>query len=153
LNNYLSQLSSSSSPPLSGRVLQEIQSAWTAYFYKTLLAALPPSSQPESQTYEGAQAGFNEIEKLSRDDSTWVEKQKERDEKFTMYLTSIKTGYEGLKRAEEKEAKGETGLDEAKELVESNRDAVGLWLDKQVRADPLSTIPSFHPTRVEPKVV
>jgi len=131
LKNYLSELSSSSTP-LSSRVLQEVSTAWTAYFFKTLSAALP-SPPTGDQTYESAKIGFNEIEKLAKD-QTWVEKQKERDEKFTMYLTSIKSGYEGLKVAEEQEKKGETSLEAAQNLVESNRDAVGLWLDKQVRS-------------------
>jgi len=65
-------------------------------------------------------------------DATWVEKQKERDEKFTMYLTSVTLGYEGLEKAQSLEKKGETSLEAATALVESNRDAVGLWLDKQV---------------------
>ncbi|GAA5841315.1 hypothetical protein JCM3766R1_005026 [Sporobolomyces carnicolor] len=131
LQNYLSELSSSSSP-LSSRVLQEVSTAWTAYFFKTLSAALstPP---PDAESYESAKLGFAEIEKLAQDQA-WIEKQKERDEKFTMYLSSIKSGIEGLKTAEAREKKGETGSEFAKELVESNRDALGLWLDKQFGA-------------------
>ncbi|GAA5960637.1 hypothetical protein JCM3765_005884 [Sporobolomyces pararoseus] len=132
LKNYLSELSSSSTP-LSSRVLQEVSTAWTAYFFKTLSPALPTPPNTQEQTYESAKLGFNEIENLSKD-QTWLEKQKERDEKFTMYLTSIKNGFEGLRVAEEKEKKRETSLQAAQELVESNNDAVGVWLDKQFGA-------------------
>jgi len=52
-----------------------------------------------------------------------------------MYLTSVTLGYEGLERAQVQEKKGETSLEAATALVESNRDAVGLWLDKQVSKD------------------
>ncbi|GAA6016231.1 hypothetical protein JCM11491_003776 [Sporobolomyces phaffii] len=128
LNNYLGELSTSSTP-LSSRILQEVSTAWTAYFYKTLLAALP-TPPTDSQSYEAAKSGFAKVRELARD-QLWVEKQKERDEKFTMYLASITSGYEGLQSAEERERNGETGVESAKALIESNRDAVGLWLDKQ----------------------
>ncbi|GAA5914049.1 cysteine--tRNA ligase [Sporobolomyces salmoneus] len=131
LKTYLSELSSSSTP-LSSRVLQEVTTAWTAYFFKTLSTALPTAST-SPQSYESAKLQFDEVEKLAKDQS-WVEKQKERDEKFTMYLSSVKGGYEGLKVAEDQEKKGETGFAAAQELVEANRDAVGLSLDKQFGA-------------------
>ena len=131
LTNYLADISSSSAP-LSSRILQEVSTAWTAYFYKTLSAALPSPPSPEApQSYETATSLFAEIRNLAKD-PTWVEKQKERDEKFSMYLTSVTLGYEGLGRAQVQEKKGETSLEAATALVESNRDAVGLWLDKQV---------------------
>ncbi|GAA6064320.1 hypothetical protein JCM10212_006007 [Sporobolomyces blumeae] len=131
LTNYLSSLSSSSTP-LSSRVVQEVSTAWTAYFFKTLSPALPTSSvQAQDQTYESAQKLFVEISSRASSDPEWLEKQKERDEKFSMYLSSLKVGYEGLQKAQERERKGETGVEAAKEVVESNRDAVGLWLDKQ----------------------
>ncbi|GAA5841955.1 hypothetical protein JCM5353_004220 [Sporobolomyces roseus] len=130
LTNYLADISSSSAP-LSSKILQEVSTAWTAYFYKTLSAALPsPPSSEAPQSYETATSHFTEIRSLAKD-ATWVEKQKERDEKFTMYLTSVTLGYEGLEKAQSLEKKGETSLEAATALVESNRDAVGLWLDKQ----------------------
>lgn len=52
-----------------------------------------------------------------------------------MYLSSIRNGFEGLQKAESLgEKNGEEGVEAVKELVESNRDAVGIWLDKQVSA-------------------
>ncbi|CEQ43182.1 SPOSA6832_05090, partial [Sporobolomyces salmonicolor] len=130
LTQYVSELASSSAP-LSSRVLQEVSTAWTAYFFKTLGAALP--SPPTADTYESAKAGWTQIEAAAKD-AQWVEVQKLRDEKFTMYLASVRAGHEGLLVAEKAVAAGATSMEEAKALVEANRDAVGLWLDKQFGA-------------------
>ncbi|GAA5881046.1 hypothetical protein JCM16303_004653 [Sporobolomyces ruberrimus] len=133
LQNYLSELSSSSTP-LSSRVLQEVQEAWTSYFYKTLSPSLPTPPSSFEQSYENAKTLFSEIENLAKD-KTWIDQQKEKEEKFGMYLSSIRNGFEGLKKAESLgENNGEEGVEAVKELVESNRDAVGIWLDKQFGA-------------------
>ncbi|GAA5905335.1 hypothetical protein JCM5296_001443 [Sporobolomyces johnsonii] len=130
LTRYVSELAASSAP-LSSRVLQEVSTAWTAYFFKTLGAALP--SPAIGDTYESAKAGWTQIEAAAKD-AQWVEAQKLRDEKFTMYLASVRAGHEGLVVAEKAVAAGATSVEEAKALVEANRDAVGLWLDKQFGA-------------------
>ncbi|GAA6031429.1 hypothetical protein JCM8097_005655 [Rhodosporidiobolus ruineniae] len=130
LTTYLSELTASSTP-LSSRVLQEVETAWTAYFSKTLAPHLP--SPPSSSDFATAQAGWAELQKLAKDDK-WVEEQKTKSEKFAMYLSSVQGGYEGVIKAKEAEKAGKTGAEEAKQLVEANRDAVGLWLDKQLGA-------------------
>ncbi|BGP18099.1 cysteinyl-tRNA synthetase [Rhodosporidiobolus nylandii] len=123
LTTYLSQLSQPSSVAPLPRALQEVQSAWEAYFTKTLAPHLP---SPPSSPVEGWAA----LQK-SAQDPQWVEKQKEQNEKFGMYLSSVKAGWEALEKAKVDEKEGKTGAEEAKRLVEGNRDAVGLWLDKQ----------------------
>ncbi|GAA5838709.1 hypothetical protein JCM11251_003269 [Rhodosporidiobolus azoricus] len=133
LNNYLADLSTSSTP-LSSRVLQEVETAWTAYFFKTLSSSLPSPPSPSATDYSTAQAGWKEIQDLAAKDGKWVEEQKVKNEKFGMYLSSVKSGLDGLEKARAGEREGKTDLEAAKDLVESNRDAVGLWLDKQLGA-------------------
>ncbi|GAA5866886.1 hypothetical protein JCM8547_003907 [Rhodosporidiobolus lusitaniae] len=129
LTNYISELSSSSSPL--PRALQEVMAAWTAYFFKTLSSSL--AAPPASSDYAAAQIGWVEVQQFAKDPK-WVEEQKVKNEKFSMYLTSVQGGYEALIKAQDQEKSGKVGVEEAKELVEANRDAVGLWLDKQLGA-------------------
>ncbi|GAA6014289.1 hypothetical protein JCM10207_005410 [Rhodosporidiobolus poonsookiae] len=130
LNNYLSELAGSSAP-LSSRLLQEVSTAWTAYFFKTLAPA--PSTVSTDNDYGAAQAGWAQVQELAKD-ARWVDEQKVKNEKFSMYYASVDAGLAGLLKAEQSEKSGRTGIDQAKELVEANRDAVGLWLDKQMGA-------------------
>ncbi|GAA5909081.1 hypothetical protein JCM6882_001183 [Rhodosporidiobolus microsporus] len=130
LKNYLSELAASSTP-LSSRVLQEVETAWTAYFFKTLSSSLP--TPPTSTDFAAASSGWAQVQQLAQD-AKWVEEQKVKNEKFAMYLASVQSGFEGLAKAQAAEKAGKTGVEEAKDLVESNRDAVGLWLDKQLGA-------------------
>ncbi|TNY18040.1 tRNA synthetases class I (C) catalytic domain-containing protein [Rhodotorula diobovata] len=137
LTKYLSDLSSSSVPP-SSRLLQEVSSAWTAYFLKAFSASLPsPPDAPSdsslsSSSFESAAQGWATVQQLARD-AAWVEQAKVRDEKFPMYFAAVGSGFEALEKARKR---GEElgSLEDVKALVEANKDAMGLWLDKQFGA-------------------
>lgn len=57
-------------------------------------------------------------------DPVWLEAHKAKNEKFGMHLSSLQVGLEGIRAAEK-------ALD-APALIESNKDAMGNWLDKKV---------------------
>ncbi|KAJ8292789.1 Cysteine--tRNA ligase [Rhodotorula toruloides] len=130
LKKYLAELASSSTP-LSSRVLQEVSTAWTAYFAKAFAASLP--SPVAGEDFAAAEAGWAQVQGLAKD-AKWVEAQKTANEKFPMYFAAVEAGYVALKQAQKQEAAGSTSLTDAEALVEANKDAVGLWLDKQFGA-------------------
>ncbi|BGP41854.1 cysteinyl-tRNA synthetase [Rhodotorula kratochvilovae] len=131
LTKYLAEVASSSSP--SSRVVQEVTAAWTAYFLKAFTPSLP--SPPADDSFESAAAGWAEVQRLAQD-AAWVEQEKARNEKFPMYFAAVGSGFEALQGARAKEAQqaGAGSVEEAKALVEANKDALGLWLDKQFGA-------------------
>ncbi|GAA5945967.1 hypothetical protein JCM3775_007564 [Rhodotorula graminis] len=126
LTKYLSDLSTSSAP--SSRVLQEVTSAWTAYFLKAFSASL--ATPPADDSFEAASAGWAEVQARARD-AAWVEQEKGKNEKFPMYFAAVGSGFEAVEAARKR---GEGSLEDAKALVEANKDAMGLWLDKQFGA-------------------
>jgi cysteinyl-tRNA synthetase len=132
IKNYLSELAASPSP-LSSPVLQEVAVAWTAYFVKAFATSLPPTLTGDD--FASAEAAWAQVQELATD-SKWVEAQKAANEKFPMYFAAVQVGYAALKQAQKREAAGSTALADAEALVEANKDAVGLWLDKQVRPPP-----------------
>lgn len=61
----------------------------------------------------------------------WSEEQQAREEKWSMYVATVKNGLESIQASEKQ---GTVGSEEnLKTLVEGNKDALGAWLDKQVR--------------------
>lgn len=132
IKNYLSELAASSTP-LSSRVLQEVAAAWTAYFVKAFATSLPFPLTGDD--FASAEAAWAQVQELATD-SNWVEAQKAAYEKFPMHFVAVQAGYAALKHAQKQEAAGLTALPDARALVEANKDAVGLWLDKQVRPPP-----------------
>ncbi|GAA5982819.1 hypothetical protein JCM11641_004635 [Rhodosporidiobolus odoratus] len=122
LTRYTSSLPTVASPL--SQTLQDVSAAWAAYFLKTLSPSLP-SSPPT------AEEGWAQLQQLAQD-SKWVDEKKLGEEKWGMYFSSVKAGWEGLEKTRALQGKG--GVEEAKDLVESNKDAMGLWLDKQLGA-------------------
>lgn len=129
LTKYLTELSTSSAP--SSRVLQEVTSAWTAYFLKAFSSSL--AAPPASDSFEAASSGWAEVQARAQDPK-WVEQEKVKNEKFAMYFAAVGSGFDAVEAARKR---GEGSLDDAKALVEANKDALGLWLDKQVRPSSL----------------
>lgn len=132
LNKYISELASSAAP-FSSRVLQEVSTAWTAYFTKTLSASL--ASPVADSSFESAAAAWRTLQERAASDPAWFEAEKVKNEKFSMYMSSAQSGYAALVEAQDKEQKATGSVEDAKALIEANRDAMGLWLDKQVRRD------------------
>ena len=54
-----------------------------------------------------------------------------------MYLAAVAVGLDGIRTAEGALKEGKVSEEDARKVVESNKDAVGIWLDKQVRCPPL----------------
>lgn len=81
------------------------------------------SSAPASPTFDDALVSWAEVTDRCKD-PVWLEAQKAKSEKFGMHLSSLQVGLEGIREAEK-------ALD-APALIESNRDAMGNWLDKKV---------------------
>lgn len=125
---------------LTPELLKDVQTAWTAYVSKNLAKSLVPATADDSssastvESYEEALSILNEINHRAQQDAKWLEAQKLAAEKFTMYLAAAQIGRAGLERAEQAVKAGETmtGRDEAEALIESNKDAVSLWLDAKV---------------------
>ncbi|BGP26154.1 cysteinyl-tRNA synthetase [Rhodotorula toruloides] len=130
LKKYFSELAASS-PPLSPRLIQEVSTAWTAYFTKVFAASLPYPLAGDDFT--SAETGWAQIQESAKD-ANWVEARKTADEKFPMHFAAAHAGYAALKQAQKREAAGSTLLADAEALLEANKDAVGLWLDKQFGA-------------------
>ncbi|GJN92849.1 hypothetical protein Rhopal_005887-T1 [Rhodotorula paludigena] len=131
LNKYISELASSAAP-FSSRVLQEVSTAWTAYFTKTLSASL--ASPVADSSFESAAAAWRTLQERAASDPAWFEAEKVKNEKFSMYMSSAQSGYAALVEAQDKEQKATGSVEDAKALIEANRDAMGLWLDKQFGA-------------------
>ncbi|KAL8287549.1 hypothetical protein RQP46_003407 [Phenoliferia psychrophenolica] len=124
LTSFLSTKATSLSPAL----LSDVQAAWAAYVQKTLAASLPNVSPSDADALWAA------VQKSEQEDPKWAEAQRAREEKWTMYLAAVKAGAEGIKAAEQALKSGNVSEEEARKLVESNSDAVGIWLDKQLGA-------------------
>lgn len=82
-------------------------------------------------TWEEAKCSWAEIV-LKEKDAAWVEVQKTRDEKWSMHVAALKTGLEGIKQASKALVEQRTSSTEAAALIDSNKDAICLFLDKKV---------------------
>lgn len=136
---------------LNPSLITDVKAAWTAFVAKNLAKSLaspvPPGTvdAPASNgdaahvasvtTYEQAQNAWIEISQRAQNDAAWFEAQKTAAEKFTMYLAAARAGQAGLETAEQALKDGKTGQDEAVALIESNKDAVSVWLDSKVCTD------------------
>lgn len=112
------------------------QTAWTAFFFKYLSPSL--AALPTDQDWTAAQAGWAEVVEKEKD-STWVELQKARDEKWSLSMGVLRTGYAAIKTAiMDLEAKRD-GEAEVQRLLEANKDSLYLLLDTQVSDFEFST--------------
>lgn len=131
LTSYISTNATSLSPAL----VADVQAAWSAYVFKTLAPSLTADSTSD-ETFAAAKALWSTVQANEQADAKWAEVQRAREEKWTMYLAAVKGGLDGIESSEAALKAGKTTDEDAKALVESNRDAVGIWLDKQVRPGP-----------------
>lgn len=106
------------------------------------------AAAPTSEAYDAAKQAWEEI-LSSEKDPKWTEAQKAKEEKFGLYLSSVRAGLVGLVEAEKAAKEGKTGAEQAQALITANHDAISLWLDKKVglvclhskrRADSLSSL-------------
>ncbi|KAM0750644.1 hypothetical protein T439DRAFT_325700 [Meredithblackwellia eburnea MCA 4105] len=134
LSNYISQTATS----LSSTVLSDTQTAWSAYVFKTLASSLPdqPPTSSASPSFDAARSIWAAVleKEQSPQDKKWADEQRAKQEKWTMYLSAVKVGLRGIEEAEKAIKDGRTDAEEARKLVESNKDALSIWLDKQFGA-------------------
>lgn len=127
LDRYTSENASSAS---ASKVVNDVSTAWTAYVHKYI--SKTPSDQADESNFAAAEAAWQGIEAQARD-GPWLEAQKLADEKFSMHFAAVAAGYAALRPVREKAAAGSVAPEEATQVINANRDALGLWLDKQVR--------------------
>lgn len=110
-------------------MIAETSTAWAAYVNKYI--AKLPTGQTQEDDFATAEAAWTRIQ-TQAENAEWLEAQKLADEKFTMHFASVATGYTGIQAAKGKQASGSVSAADLTALIEANRDALGLWLDKQV---------------------
>ncbi|BGP56826.1 cysteinyl-tRNA synthetase [Rhodotorula sphaerocarpa] len=128
LDRYTSENASSAS---ASKVVNDVSTAWTAYVHKYI--SKTPSDQADESNFAAAEAAWQGIEAQARD-GPWLEAQKLADEKFSMHFAAVAAGYAALRPVREKAAAGSVAPEEATQVINANRDALGLWLDKQFGA-------------------
>lgn len=115
-------------PTLTSAVVENVRSAWLAYFAKNLSGTLEGS---EPASFEDARRVFAEqIIAKAQQDKAWADKQAAKDEKFTMHMSTLSEGLRALDAA----AAETSGAEAVAQLVNGNRDPLGASLDKLVRA-------------------
>lgn len=129
LQRYTAECTTSPDGPTASRVIAETSTAWAAYVNKYI--AKLPAEQTQEDDFATAEAAWKRIQ-TQAEDAEWHEAQKLADEKFTMHFASVATGYAGIQAAKDKQASGSPSATDLTALIEANRDALGLWLDKQV---------------------
>lgn len=147
-SHLLTAYLATSAHTLGPALLADVQAAWSAYVFKTLAPALPADTTAD-KSFAAAQALWRSVQANEMADVAWADAQRAREEKWTMYLAAVKGGLDGIESGEAALKAGYTAAEAATALVESNRDAVGIWLDKQVRPGALRdregalTLPMF----------
>ncbi|KAM0790212.1 hypothetical protein ACM66B_005526 [Microbotryomycetes sp. NB124-2] len=121
---------------LTQELVDDAKAAWSAYVHKNMTAALAtpqptPSSDDPSSSYSTAKLAWNEITSSAKDNA-WLEAQKAREEKFAMHMTAVEAGHKGIQQAEQDLSGGNTDHDAALALVQATKDALSIWLDKQL---------------------
>lgn len=111
-------------------MIAETSTAWAAYVNKYI--AKLPAGQTQEDDFATAEAAWKRIQTQAQN-AEWHEAQKLADEKFTMHFASVASGYAGIQAAKGKQDSGSVSVADLTTLIEANRDALGLWLDKQVR--------------------
>ncbi|KAG0655612.1 hypothetical protein C6P46_000780 [Rhodotorula mucilaginosa] len=132
LQRYTAECTSSPDGPTASRVIAETSTAWAAYVNKYI--AKLPAGQTQEDDFATAEAAWKRIQTQAQN-AEWHEAQKLADEKFTMHFASVASGYAGIQAAKGKQDSGSVSVADLTTLIEANRDALGLWLDKQFGAD------------------
>ena len=113
------------------------QHAWVTYFYKHLSPSL--AALPETQNWAAAEVDWLEILEKEKDPN-WVEVQKARDEKWSLSMGVLRTGFPALQTALEDLNLGRDGGEETLRMFQANKDPLYLLLDQRVSL-------SFFPRR------
>ncbi|GAA5977435.1 hypothetical protein JCM10908_004979 [Rhodotorula pacifica] len=132
LRQYIAACTATTDSSTISRVLRETSTAWAAYVNKYI--ARIPTEQTQGDDFAAAEAAWSRI-RSQAEDAEWREAQKVADEKFSMHFASVAAGYAGLQAAKNKQATASIGAEDLTALIEANRDALGMWLDKQYGAE------------------
>lgn len=112
--------------------MNDVQDAWSGYFYKSLKESL--LAPPTSTSFASARAAWSDIMERSND-AKWLEEQKMREEKWGMHVESLRVGLAAIDLAASLDC--HASKDDVARLLEANRDAMSTLLDRKVQ------LPSF----------
>ncbi|WVQ78146.1 cysteine-tRNA ligase [Cryptococcus sp. DSM 104549] len=121
--SYLLDQAISSNPALTPALLADVQTAFSKYLHnkplKSLSAPLPTA--PNSTDFEI----FEALLQKYASDEAWAKEAKEKEEKFEMYLESLKKARNAYQVAEARVGKEEGKGQAVKELVDGASDVLG----------------------------
>lgn len=114
-------------------MLDTSNSAFDAFLQRKLLKALPSPVDLPSPNASGVEH-FDAILAKDAADAEWARVAREKEEKFSMYLTSLSKASAAIRTAAQRVNGSEGGQEGVKELVEGAADVLGPYLGETVRA-------------------
>lgn len=113
--------------------MDTVSSAYESYFTRRILKNLP-SPYPADPNWKGFPTEhFAIILEKDRTDPAWARAAREKEEKWSMYLSSLKKAGEALDVARMRLDGQDPNANAVKELVEGTADILGPYLGDTVR--------------------
>ncbi|KAF8326622.1 uncharacterized protein EI90DRAFT_3146492 [Cantharellus anzutake] len=129
---YLVKRLRDQSNSLDDSLIADVKRAFASYLQSKLVGSLSPEDVPRRGEEN---AVWVELFQKAKSDPAWTEAGTERDEKFSMHITSLNTTFNALEVATEDLSSGRTGKDRAEALIDSSSDILGPYLDSQFKAE------------------
>lgn len=123
-----------SNQSLTPDLISKAQEAFTAFLHNKLIKSLPSPVEPSSPNDDSI-SHFQAILAKDNSDSAWAKAAREKEEKFSMYLTSLSKSGDAIRQAEALLAKGQSSAEDVKSLVEGASDVLGPYLGEKVSRD------------------
>ncbi|ORX39710.1 cysteine-tRNA ligase [Kockovaella imperatae] len=121
---YLLDQAIESNPTLSSTLLEDTHTAFSTFFESKLLKSLPSPVPPRSPN-DTTLNHFALIEERNANDAEFSRAAKEKEEKWSMYLSNLSKSAQAIKLAEKRSSSGETGGDSVRDLVEGTSGVLG----------------------------